>query len=364
MTIQRDTGDRKLPFSSDLGRFFGAGWLGWSAMALVLTITSRHGECREATKDMTEYENQLAELDHQIRDKWEELKTRGSIVPSEIDQQAVATDLAGIQHDLMWRPGFLNDIVERELKRAKTEGGRELSRDEARRIALAESRLKPIPGHEHYSSLADAQAAAGDLRADGEQGISVEEVEESGETAAEQPQVSYAVCQNINTESENINAKLNYKLNGALTTAYVEATVKYLETLVNTGVPIETVSLPKNLGTLQGKLIHVIWMKNNRWELTYNVLPESDDLAAKFRGSCGKTDAEQVEVDKIVEFVSGLAETDYGSLEPNARAKLLQFRPYDDIGRREQVKDDIVGMHAVLLIFNGLGGAAMEANSQ
>ncbi len=329
-------------------------WLGFGALALALTTTTRHGECQEATENMTEYENQLARIIHQSRDKWQQLAARGSIPLSDIDREAVATDLAGMQHDMMWRPGFLNDVTQREMKRALEEEGREISREEARRKALAEQRPKPIPGHEEYSSLEEARAAANELRTGGEQGISVEHIEKREGGSEEAAKECFSVCQNINTDSENINAKLNYKLNGTLTSAYVDATVEYLQELIGKGGPLEETTLPEDLGTLQGKLVHAIWMEENRWELTYNVFSNSDALRAKFQDACGTADAEQVEVDKIVEFVSGLDQADYESLDAGVTAKLLQFRPYDDIGRREQVKDDIVGMQAVLLILNGL----------
>ena len=51
---------------------------------------------------------------------------------------------------MIWRPGFLNDVAEREIRRASEEERREISREAARQKALLQQRLKPIPGHEKY----------------------------------------------------------------------------------------------------------------------------------------------------------------------------------------------------------------------
>jgi hypothetical protein len=221
---------------------------------------------------------------------------------------------------------------------------------------LEEPRPKPIPDHGKYASREQAEQAAQSLIDDGLQGITVQAAEGEGDDSDQRSEPRYAVCQNINTESQSIHPKLNYKLNGALTSVYVASTVDFLNDLISAASSARSARLPEDLAAVQGERIHEIWMDNNRWELTYNVLPNAASLKTRFQQEFGATDAEQVDVARIVALVDSLQEADYAQLDEDAAAKLLQFRPYDKIGRREQIKDDIIGVQAILMVLN----AALE----
>jgi hypothetical protein len=320
-----------------------------TTIILVLAALCR-GEAALFSQDTAEYEDDLEKVLRQAETAWRQVTDSGEVQKIGIDEAAVATELAGVQHDMIWRPGFLKDAA----TRYRQQGDREIDAEQARQMAMEEARPKPIPGHENYASREQAEQAAQSLSDDGLQGISVQAARAEGDDSDQQSQPRYAVCQNINTESENIHPKLNYQLNGALTSAYVASTVRFLNDLISAAGSPQTTRLPEDLATVQGERVHEIWMENNRWELIYNVLPHAQALNTRFQEEFGTTDAEQVDVAKIVALVDGLQEADYTHLDEDAATKLLQFRPYDKIGRREQIKDDIMGVQAVLMILNAV----------
>jgi flagellar biosynthesis chaperone FliJ len=304
-----------------------------------------------SSQDTADYEDQLDKVLQQAKRAWQQLAADDQLQKIDVDRTAVATQLAGVQHDTIWRPGFLKDTADHYQRRERENSAGAIDDDQAWQMALGEPRPKPIPGHEKYASRDLAEQAAQALRDDGMPGISVQTTEEKGASPDAASATRYAVCQNINTQSKNIHPKLNYQLNGALTSAYVDATVEFLNQLISARGERGR-QLPDNLATVQGERIHQIWMEKNRWELNYNVLPRADKLKARFQQEFGTADAEQVDIVRIVTLVDSLTDADYEQLDADVKTKLLQFRPYDRIGRREQVKDDLMGVQAVLMILN------------